>query len=524
MLGRRISNPKLRVLGHPPDNASATSSSTTTQQAPPKAPAGQCKFFISEKGCRRGKDCRYPHTWSAFDKAERARRCLVCGAVGHKSKECKAAGGGGAPRNRDTPKAPPPKETSASPSSAPSSTSSSPVRKVGFDGITDAAVKVMAVLREMKQSEGMNALVSTVDKWVKRWGETETSKPALMDSGATHPLRKPRSAEEWEEAIQVNVALAGDTRTTMKQNQAGTLLSGDDLTQVIVPLGRVISNLGYQLRWTATECCLERGVGDRIPLQVVRGCPEVDEQTAQRLIDELERCQITRLQEATLESVRILKNVEVSWWSCLIDYVVNGCVDSGKEALRRAMFFEEREREDLEALLLRHPNDGGWGYMKELGLNRRTRKRLMRASTWVVRWDPPGFTRKSDVLQSLGRLSEVAYVNVGSLLAHGGMASTWRMLLWAACQGRLGAVISKDVGATTTEFEAHGRHRARVHFLHALAAAGQNYKGSGMPRLLVERRRGACVESVDWMCDGRAQRYCDEMGLSDPMFQEEESI
>ena len=376
----------------------------------------------------------------------------------------------------------------------------------------------------MKQSEGMNALVSTVDKWVKRWGETETSKPALMDSGATHPLRKPRSAEEWEEAIQVNVALAGDTRTTMKQNQAGTLLSGDDLTQVIVPLGRVISNLGYQLRWTATECCLERGVGDRIPLQVVRGCPEVDEQTAQRLIDELERCQITRLQEATLESVRILKNVEVSWWSCLIDYVVNGCVDSGKEALRRAMFFEEREREDLEALLLRHPNDGGWGYMKELGLNRRTRKRLMRASTWVVRWDPPGFTRKSDVLQSLGRLSEVAYVNAGSLLAHGGMASTWRMLLWAACQGRLGAVISKDVGATTTEFEAHGRHRARVHFLHALAAAGQNYKGSGMPRLLVERRRGACVESVDWMCDGRAQRYCDEMGLSDPMFQEEESI
>ena len=139
-------NPKLRVLGHPQDNASATSSSTTTQQAPPKAPAGQCKFFISEKGCRRGKDCRYPHTWSAFDKAERARRCLVCGAVGHKSKECKAAGGGGAPRNRDTPKAPPPKETSASPSSAPSSTSSSPVRKVGFDGITDAAVKVMAVL------------------------------------------------------------------------------------------------------------------------------------------------------------------------------------------------------------------------------------------------------------------------------------------------------------------------------------------------------------------------------------------
>ncbi|CAE7659172.1 unnamed protein product [Symbiodinium necroappetens] len=345
------------------------------------------------------------------------------------------------------------------------------LKKVGFDGATEAVVKVMAVLQEVKKVDGFSSLVSTVDKWVKNWGGFTSSKPALMDSGATHSLRPPRDEQEWKDAMKVGVALAGDSKTVMRQNAAGTLLSGDELTQVIVPLGRVITSLGYNLRWTATECCLERGAGERIPLQVVRGCPEVDEPTAQQLIDELERCQVPQLQEATLDSVKILKNVEVSWRSCLLEYVVSGNVESGKEALRRAMFFDEREHEDLSTLLLRQPGDGGWGYMKDLGLNRRTRKRLMRASTWIVRWDPPGFTRKSDVLQGVGRLSEVAYLNVGSLLAQ-----------------------------------------------------GQCYRGSTVPRFLVERRRGANVDSLDWMCDGKAQRYCDEMCLSDPMFREEESI
>ncbi|OLP83993.1 Retrovirus-related Pol polyprotein from transposon TNT 1-94 [Symbiodinium microadriaticum] len=379
------------------------------------------------------------------------------------------------------------------------------------------------VLHEVKCMEAFQPLVSAVEKWSSMWSTAPVKRAALMDSGATHPLRRPHDEKEWLEAVNVNVALAGEARTTMKQNSAGTLLSGDELSQVIVPLGRVIDSLGYRLRWSSTECCLERG-DELLPLRIVRGCPEVDEATAHRLIQELETRQVPRLHEATMESVRILRNVEVSWWSCLVDYVTNGNVESGKEALMRAMFFGEEEREDLASLLLRQPNDGGWGYMKQLGLNRRTRKRLMRASTWIVRWDPPGFTRKSDVLQCVGRLSEVAYVNVGSLLAQGGFATTWRVLLWAACQGRLGTIMSKDVGATTTEFEAHARHRARVHLLHALSAAGQSYRGSITPRFLVERRRGASMDSVDWMCDGKAQRYCDEMNLPDPMFQEEQAI
>ncbi|OLP76426.1 Retrovirus-related Pol polyprotein from transposon TNT 1-94 [Symbiodinium microadriaticum] len=507
--------PKLKAIGTSGEST-ATTMTTPPTGAPTRPAAGQPKFFLSERGCRRGKECRYPHTWSAFEKAERAKRCLVCGGTGHKSKECKAPGGGAQAKPKDGPQQQHPKDSGATPSSAPSSGSSSPTRRVGFDSAPEVLMKVISVLEEVKRVKAFAPLVEAVDRWSQRWASPTSGKTALMDSGATHPLRQPRDEKERREAMDVRVALAGDAKTTMKQTVAGTLLSGDVLSQVIVPLGRVINSLGYQLRWTANDCALLRGDHEVIPLRVVRGCPEADEHVAQQLIRELEQTQIPRLQDATMDSVRILRDVEVSWWSCLVEYVATGDVQAGKEALRRSLFFTEEDREELCGLLLRYPNDGGWCSMKDAGLNRRTRKRLMRASTWVVRWDPPGFTRPSDVLQKVGRMTEVAYLNVGSIAALGGSMAAWKVLLWAATQGRIGAVLTKDLAATPAELQAHHLHRAKVHFLHALAAAGMCYKGSAMPRLLVERRRGAAWDALDWMCDGRSQRYVEEMGLPDP--------
>ncbi|CAE7745152.1 unnamed protein product [Symbiodinium sp. CCMP2592] len=446
-------NPRLKALGTGTEAASSSygGGPPPGPPPPPKAPGSQCRFFASEKGCRRGSTCRYPHVWSAFEKAERARRCLNCGAVGHKSRECKSPGGGAGPKPKESTPTTTPKDPPATPSSAPSSTGSSPTaRRVNIDPTPDIAVKVMSVMQEIKNLQAFQPLLSAVNQWTSRWG-LQTEKKALLDSGATHSLRPPHNEEEWKNAVDVSVALAGESRTVMKQNEAGTLLT-------------------------------------------------------------------------TLDSVRVLREVEVSWWSCMIDYCTNGSVESGQEALKRAMFFDEEDRCDLGRLLLRRPNDGGWQAMKGLGLNRRTRKRLIAAPTWIVRWDPPGFTRKSDVLQKVGRMSEAVYINVGSMLSYGDLLAVWKVLLWAATQGRIGAVLSKDVGATTTEFEAHKVHRARVHLLHALAAAGQYYRGCNVPRLLIERRKAAAWDAVDWMCDGKAQRYCDELDLPSPLYKEEEAV
>ncbi|CAE7895840.1 unnamed protein product, partial [Symbiodinium necroappetens] len=239
--------------------------------------------------------------------------------------EWKAPGGGAAQRAKEGgPKPPAPKDASATPSSAPSSGSPSPSRKVGFDVAAEAAVRVLSVFQEINKVKAFAPLVEAVDRWSQKWAAPTSPKTALMDSGATHPLRQPRDEQEWLDALNVKVALAGDAKTTMRQTAAGTLLSGDELTQVIVPLGRVIDSLGYQLRWDSSMCCLQRGDDELIPLRVVRGCPEVDEAVAHRLIRELEQTQVPRLQEATMESVRILKDVEVSWWSCLVEYVTSG--------------------------------------------------------------------------------------------------------------------------------------------------------------------------------------------------------
>ena len=211
----------------------------------------------------------------------------------------------------------------------------------------------------------------------------------------------------------------GDARTVMKQNRQGTLLSGDEVTQMIVPMGKVISRLGYRLHWTPSCCELLDDDGGSIPLKVVDGCPEVDPATAHILISKLEASQLPSLKEATMESLNVLNQVTTSWRACLCEYVSTGEIMAGREALSKAPFFRDAEELQVE-LLIRHPRESAWDCMKEIALNRRTRKRLLRAATWVVRWDPPGYYRPSDALIQLGRLTDVVYVNVGSMMNMGG--------------------------------------------------------------------------------------------------------
>ena len=47
---------------------------------------------------------------------------------------------------------------------------------------------------------------------------------ALLDSGATHPMRQAKDQGEWDEAVEVQVSLAGDNSTLMRLTQSGTLL------------------------------------------------------------------------------------------------------------------------------------------------------------------------------------------------------------------------------------------------------------------------------------------------------------
>ena len=82
---------------------------------------------------------------------------------------------------------------------------------------------------------------------------------ALLDSGATHPMRQAKDQAEWEAAMEVQVALAGDNTTSMRLTSSGTLLlppGRDGSIQPIVPMGAIIEQLGYKLIWSAGSCKL----------------------------------------------------------------------------------------------------------------------------------------------------------------------------------------------------------------------------------------------------------------------------
>ena len=95
---------------------------------------------------------------------------------------------------------------------------------------------------------------------------------ALLDSGATHPMRQAKDQSEWDEALEVQVSLTGDNTTCMRLTQSGTLLlpplERAGSAQPIVPMGAVIEQLGYNLVWSAGSCKLYPPHGKPLRLKV----------------------------------------------------------------------------------------------------------------------------------------------------------------------------------------------------------------------------------------------------------------
>ena len=136
-----------------------------------------CKYFLTPKGCKFGAKRK------DLPAAERFKRCLNCGSEEHRVKDCKA--GKAEPkhwsRSRQSKQPPPPHHPPRHPLSRP------------------------------------------------RLFYPEPSEPpfighALLDSGATHPMRQASSEEEWEVAEEAQVRLAGGQSTFMRLTRAGTLL------------------------------------------------------------------------------------------------------------------------------------------------------------------------------------------------------------------------------------------------------------------------------------------------------------
>ena len=113
----------------------------------------------------------------------------------------------------------------------------------------------------------------------------------LLDSGATHSLRRAKSWEEWEGSHQTVVALAQGTTSKLRiKPGTETLLStpdDDSFGNGILPMG-ALTKIGYEVSWSGGDCRVRGSGGEKVEVQVVNGCPMVEKQVGMKMMDQLE--------------------------------------------------------------------------------------------------------------------------------------------------------------------------------------------------------------------------------------------
>ena len=193
-------------------------------------------------------------------------------------------------------------DSEASPVSASSVVPGEPVWTL--ESLLQAAAKVAGAKPASSKTPTINVLAIRQGGY----GDEMDNTYALVDSGATHALRQAASTEEWSQASPVRVNLAGGETVDLRMNTAGTILvprgslTSAKATTPIVPLGALVSQLGYTMTWGNTKCRLEGRNGEVIQLKVREGCPEITEHEALKLIAQLEDSRLKDLRMNTAET------------------------------------------------------------------------------------------------------------------------------------------------------------------------------------------------------------------------------
>ena len=454
-----------------------------------------------------------PCVLSSLDREVRARKCLRCGSEAHRQKDCvvgkgvsKATGGGGKDGSPTKPAV-----TGSSPSTQSTmatlgTTSTSPSATLdtvpGTPWTLESLVQAAQQMVQGQSQEGQGSETSPEKtrptmRVLKlrdiRVCSMEASTTALLDSGATHSLRSARSEEEWFSAEEVGVQLAGSHTLVMRITGSGTLLmpykstadgQGEVRAQTIVPMGQLIKTLGYTMVWSPEECYLSDEAGNKLPLQVSGGCPQLKELEALALIARLEDRKLEQLQNETLLTKDRLSlsamAMEVPWNHYLYDYVTKGAYESGLRAVRDAPFFEDIPGGCLEGLVPIAGLWSGWDIMKEVCfLSRAQRRRLLTSKRWVVHlfagreghWEIMKLDQGDTTVIELDLAR-----NAGQDLFR---TEVWRMLLWGAKEGKVDVIMGGPPGRAQQHLKGGVRDVkslklvARMMWLFAVAQVGR---------------------------------------------------
>ena len=473
---------RLKTVGGP-SGASASEAGPSTPTSPKKP--RPCKFFLSDKGCTRGSQCKYEHSFPSRE--ERRARCWECGAKNHGKRECpvlkqkdKAPRTGNGPRQNEeatssrvatamestmlpSTLAAELQAAAAASSGAPGPTSTtSPLAATSgssVQGETGSTSEVRALLQEanamLSKMTKLNQMKVTVDEALIDLRATMASmekeaqeREALLDSGASHVL-KPKGNEDLEQCVSVKVELADGQFVNLFQNAGGSLMAGQDSpgTSTILPLGRLVQELGCELFWSRKKGLrIVHPEFGTLKTYTKGPFPMIIETQALALIAELEEKKVHQLRQHTVEGMKVMNaaNMTPSFNWQLESYVQL----RQKASALRALLHEDsvlgtlsETQRGLMAMDVDASDKVGWKYLRALPIRRSVRKAMM-TKRWAVRVGggpvPEYYKQVED--------NDVIFLDFDTLVSRAftlrGSSGAYKALMWAALRGQLDGVVS----------------------------------------------------------------------------------
>ncbi|CAE7388019.1 hypothetical protein AK812_SmicGene40986 [Symbiodinium microadriaticum] len=414
--GSSGTTPTLKVVGAYGNDGGGSASPKGPTSPSSTAGTKPCKFFLMDGGCQRS-GCKFSHDWSNVPKEAFPKKKDM--------NDAKAL------RLRDL-----------------MEDVKYHKRRLRGD-VNDFLKNATQVLKMMAEKQSTTGPTPSM-KMLKRVIKDYEGRMALVDSGATHPLRV-ASNLEWQ------VVVAGDGVTRMRQNPNGTLLMEPETrgAQTILPLGSLVSVLGYDTVWTKKKCILRDPEGEELALKVTSGCQELSEATVLELIAKIEQGKIARpaaSTEATRQAMARAKEVQADplWERSMREYVMKGKFEDGSRGIVSMPWVTEDLRGEIARIITDLPEDD-----KEVdgeGLD-------CQAMQWSEVTN--GVENNGTVVLDIDvhRLPQLDLFQTGS--------SVMMLLLWGGATGRIAGIVGGLPRNNALE------HSLRATILHEVASAGR---------------------------------------------------
>ena len=456
-------------------------SSTSPTSSPSRGAKGEalCKYFVKSSGCRRGPKCPFSHDMSQMPKDPKSRKCLTCGSEEHRKRECPVNDSGakgtgkrdeGSTKGKtstgsaSTSSAPQPQPVVAAQTVDPSELlARTSLEDVKADSATApmSIESLIKIAQQIVQGQGSQAStaqalpdstsalrVMTVVNPLRNSLGNVIEATALVDSGATHPLRRASSSDEWRRSRAVAVNLAGNRAVEMKMTDSGTLLlpESDTGSTTIVPVGDLVQTLGYRLDWNRKQCRLIAPDGKALRLSMRDGCPQLPEYQALSLISRLEERKLDQLKQATMQTQEVVRaaalSMKKSWFQHVVEHCHESSVQAGNRAVDAAPFLEGLPWETKTGLTVDHSAINGWELLKEFTCwSRSYRRRLHQSNSWIIHLYS-GKCPKEEFKELCSGSSVVLEIDIqSSSQLNVENEQLWRLLSWACANGKVSAIL-----------------------------------------------------------------------------------